>query len=333
MKNLKSGLVEQYSLKVFDAFLAWAYGSSSREAQTAAASTKYVQIDRAQGMFTTLRVDELIVPEHPARLIWNLVGQMDLTVFEKDISSREGGAGRSCWMPHLLISVSIYGYTRGIASARQSERLVEWEPGLRWLCGMESIKRHTLSDFRLQERERLQELLTKILALWAAEGQVNFAVLLQDGTNIRTQAGRQSFRRQATLQKHLEEAQACVAELDRHAAAADAVETDGQNRTKQEAALERAARERLARMKAAIEELERRQALAKDGKQVEVRASQSEAESRKMKATVTRRGGFRANSDSADTASSNRRWWIGKPGERGTVGGAADRIGRAVEDG
>ena len=262
---------------------------AAEKAQSAAAPPKYVQIDRAQGMFTTLRVDELIGPEHPARLIWNLVGQMDLTVFEKDIASREGGAGRSCWMPHLLISVLIYGYTRGIASARQLERLMEWEPGLRWLCGMEVINHHTLSDFRLQERERLQELLTKVLALLAAEGQVNFAVLLQDGTKIRTQAGRQSFRRQATLQKHLEEAQACVVELDRRAAAADGMETDGQNRTKQEAALERAARERLARMKAAMEELERRQAAAKAGKQDEVRVSQSEAESRKMKQT---NGGF-----------------------------------------
>ena len=262
---------------------------AAEKAQTAAAPPKYVQIDRAQGMFTTLRVDELIGPEHPARLIWNLVEQFDLTAFEKGIASREGGAGRSCWMPQLLISVLIYGYTRGIASARELERLMEWEPGLRWLCGMEVINHHTLSDFRLQERERLQELLTKVLALLAAEGQVNFAVLLQDGTKIRTQAGRQSFRRQATLQKHLEEAQACVVELDRRAAAADVMETDGQNRTKQEAALERAARERLARMKAAMEELERRQAAATAGKHDEIRVSESEAESRKMKQT---NGGF-----------------------------------------
>jgi transposase len=250
---------------------------------------KYTVIDRAQGRFTTLQVDDLIGPEHPARLIWELVGRMDLSAFEKGIASREGGSGRSCWMPQLLISLLIYGYTRGVASARQLERMMAWEPGLRWLGGMEIVNHHTLSDFRLQERERLQELLTKVLALLAAEDQVDFAVLLQDGTKIKAAASRQSFRRQATLEQHLREAQTCVEELDRRAAAADAAENNGNKRTKKEAALERATRERLARMNAAMEELERRQAAAAAGKRDDIRISESEAEARKMKQT---NGGF-----------------------------------------
>lgn len=258
-------------------------------APAAIAPPKYTPIDRTQGRFTTLQVDDLIGPEHPARLIWDLVGRMDLSAFEKDIASREGGSGRSCWMPHLLISLLIYGYTRGVASARQLERMMEWEPGLRWLGGMEIVNHHTLSDFRLLERERLQELLAKVLALLAAEDQVDFAVLLQDGTKISAQASRQSFRRQATLEQHLNEARTCVEELDRRASAADAAEAKGGKRTKKEAALERAARERLARMKAAMEELERRQAAVAAGKRDEVRISESEAEARKMKQS---NGGF-----------------------------------------
>ena len=253
------------------------------------APPKYTAIDRAQGRFTTLRVDDLIGPEHPARLIWEVVGRMDLMDFEKDIVSREGGSGRSCWMPQLLISLLIYGYTRGVASARQLERMMEWEPGMRWLCGMEMVNHHTLSDFRMQKRERVQQLLTKVLALLAAEDQVDFAELLQDGTKIKAQASRQSFRRQATLEQHLCEAQTCVEELDRRAAASEAAETRSGKRTKKEAALERAARERLARMNAAMEELERRQRAVAPSKRDDVRISESESEARKMKQT---NGGF-----------------------------------------
>lgn len=250
---------------------------------------KYTVIDRQQGRIMDFHVDDLIGKEHPARLIWELVGRMDLSSFEKEIASRKGGAGRSCWEPRLLISLWIYGYTRGVASARQLERMSEYEPGVRWLCGLETVNHHTLSDFRVQADERLRQLLTNVLAALAQEGLVNFGVLLQDGTKIKTQASRHSFHRSATLQRHRDEANAYVEELDRRAAAGEDDETESGNRTKKEAAIERAARERLARSQAAISELEQRQAKAKPSERDDVRVSESECEARKMKQT---NGGF-----------------------------------------
>lgn len=250
---------------------------------------KYKVIDREQGHFIQFHVEDLIGVEHPARLIWNLVGQMDLSSFEEEIVSREGGAGRSCWEPRLLISLWIYGYTRGVASARQLERMSESEPGVRWLCGLETVNHHTLSDFRMQAAERLQQLLTNVLAALAQEGLVNFGVLLQDGTKIKTHASRHSFHRLATLERHRDQARAYVEELDRRAADDDEGNAGSGNRTKKEAAIERAARERLERSQAAISEMEQRQAKAKPSERNEARVSESECEARKMKQT---NGGF-----------------------------------------
>lgn len=255
---------------------------------SALAPPKYTPIDRQQGVFITLCPDHMVGPEHAARLIWQLVGRMDLREFENDIASREGGSGRSCWEPRLLISVWIYGYTRGIASARKLERLMAWEPGLRWLCGMGTVNHHTLSDFRMQDAERLRNLLVNVLVVLAQEGQVDFSELLQDGTKIKTVAGKQSFHRRATLERRVEEARACVEELDRRAASGDE-ERSEEGRTKKEAAVERAARQRLERSQAAIEELNRRQGKAEAGKRDSVRVSESECEARKMKQT---NGGF-----------------------------------------
>lgn len=240
---------------------------------------KYRAVNRAQALWTDVQVEELIGADHPARMIWELVGRLDLQAFEAEANSFENEPGRSRWEPRLLVSVLAYGYTLGTGSAREITRLMGHEPGLRWLVALETINHHTLSDFRTQQLERLQGILTQVLAVLAEEKLVDFQTLLQDGTKIEAQASRQSFHRRPTLTAHLAEARACVAELDRRAAESEA----GAPRSQSEAAAARAAREKLQRMEAAMEELKRREAAAPPAKLTEVRVSESEPEAKKMK--------------------------------------------------
>lgn len=235
-----------------------------------------------------LMVDELVAADHPARLIWEIVSGLDLSGFEKEVASFEREVGRPRWSPQLLVSVLVYGYTLGTGSARELERLMETEPGLRWLCGLETVNHHTLSDFRVEKSERLQTILTQVLALLASEDLVDFTFLLQDGTKVQAQASAASFRRRKTVVEHLTEAEAYVKEMDERAAAENEAGGEPKKRTKKEAAQARAARERLERMRAAQEELERREAAAQS-KPEQVRVSESEPEARKMKQS---NGGF-----------------------------------------
>lgn len=245
-----------------------------------AARPKYRAIQRERGEFVDLYIDHLIGADHPARLIWKIVETLDLSAFEAEIASFEKGVGRSRWSPQVLTSILIYSYTLGTGSAREIERLMASEPGLRWLGAMEVVNHHTLSDFRVQGLAKLQGILTQVLALLASEDLVDFQCLLQDGTKMRAAAGSGSYHRKKTIGEHLVEAQTCVDELDRRAAEEPAREGP---RTKKEAAQERAARERLARMQAAQQELEQRTAEAEAKKKAEVRVSESEPEARKMK--------------------------------------------------
>ena len=225
-----------------------------------------------------LYIDHLIGADHPARLIWKIVESLDLSAFETEVASFEKGVGRSRWPPQVLISILIYGYTLGTGSAREIERLMRTDPGLRWLGATEVVNHHTLSDFRVQGLEKLQGILTQVLALLASENLVDFQCLLQDGTKIRAAAGAGSYHRKKTIEEHWAEAQACVDELDRRAS-----EEREHPQTKKEAAQERAARERLARMQEAQPELEQRTGEAQKKKKAEVRVSESETEARKMK--------------------------------------------------
>src|SRR5688572_7973241 len=94
---------------------------------------KYRTLDRAQMAWQVMDVESLIELDHPARMIWELTGKLELKRFEDTILSEEDGSGRPCWPPQLLISVWVYGYSLGVASARGLSRMMEQEPGLRWL--------------------------------------------------------------------------------------------------------------------------------------------------------------------------------------------------------
>lgn len=240
---------------------------------------KYIEIDRSQGRFCQLMIDDLVGADHPARMIWEIIGKMDLRPFESDVASFEKQCGRAAWPPRLLVSVLAYGYTLGTGSARELERMMEYEPGLRWLVAMDKVNHHTLSDFRRQDIEKLKGIFTQVLALLANEDVVDFQTLLQDGTKMRAQAGSGSMRRRKTLTEHLQEAKGCVEELDRRAEK----EPTGQPRTKKEAAQERAARERLNRMEAAMEELKAREKAARRSEKEKVRVSETEPEVKRMK--------------------------------------------------
>ena len=112
--------------------------------------------------------------------------------------------GRAAWPPQLLIAVWLYGYSRGVTSARELERQMEYEPGLMWLTGMEVINHHTLSDFRIEHGEALTDLFAQMLVVLSDAGLVKMRLVAHDGTKIRAQAGVDSFRREATLREKLE---------------------------------------------------------------------------------------------------------------------------------
>jgi transposase len=238
-----------------------------------AAERKWRTPNRAQMRMVPLGVEELIPDDHKARAIWELAGQLDLSGFAETVRTMAGEAGRPAWDPQLLVSVWIYAYSEGIGSAREIERMAQYEPGLQWLCGLEGINHHSLSDFRVRHREALSELFAQVLALLEQEKLLSLERVMHDSTKIRAQAGSDSFRRDKTVQEHLERARKVVAEMG----------DPREDRDRRQAAQERAVRERAERLQRASAELKRIQAGKKEAERAEARVSLSEPEARWMK--------------------------------------------------
>jgi transposase len=238
-------------------------------------------------------IESLIGEDHRVRLIWSYVEGLDLSELENRIKARGDRPGHPATSPRLLLALWLYATSEGVGSARALSRLCESHDAYRWLCGGVSVNYHMLADFRVGCADLLDRLLSEHLAALAKAGLVNLEALAQDGVRVRASAGAASFRREATLDRHLALAEAAVEDLKREVDA----RSDGSNQRIQ-AAKERAARERHERVKAAQTALaeikqqrkEREERRGNGKKPKEPRASTTDADARVMKMAD---GGFR----------------------------------------
>src|ERR1700758_857577 len=148
-------------------------------------------------------LEALLAPDHPARVIWAYVEKLDLRELEEAIRAREHTPGQAPASPRLLLALWLYATSEGVGSARALARLCESHDVYRWLCGGVSVNYHGLADFRTAHPELLDRLLSEHLAALPEVGLVDLDTLAQDGVRIRASAGAASFRRQATLDRHL----------------------------------------------------------------------------------------------------------------------------------
>ena len=240
------------------------------------ASPRYLPLDRKQLRLQPLDVERLIEQQHPARKIWRVVGGLDLSGFEVDARAVEGRAGRSAHSPHLLVSVWIYAYSKGLHSAREIARQMEYEPGLEWLTALRPVNHHTLSDFRVNYGEALRELFEQVLAMLTMKKLITLERVATDGTKIRADVSKKSFSRAGNIRKHLNLARRHIEELERR-------EAEEQTSKRRQAARRRAAREQEQRLDEALEEIEQLRAAKKDNKTKEPQASSTDPAARFMR--------------------------------------------------
>jgi transposase len=104
--------------------------------------------------------------------VWAYVERQDLKGFYEDNRAVEGGVGRSAIAPEILLGLWLYATLDGVGSAREITRLTEAHDAYRWLCGGAQVNDHTLSDFRTDHGEALDELLSVSIASLVAVGVV-----------------------------------------------------------------------------------------------------------------------------------------------------------------
>ncbi len=252
-----------------------------QEASNTARRPRLRRPDRSQVDPNPKSIDELIPEDDPARLVWDLVQDLDMAPLYENIKAVEGHPGRTPIDPRILAALWMYATIDGVCSARKLARLCYRDDAFKWLRGGVDVNYHTLSDFRIGHGEWLQQQIVTNIAVMRQQGLIDLNQVGQDGMRVRASAGSGSFKREEKLEEFLEESQQQWDRLQ------DELENGASELSaRQRAARERAARERLQRLQRAKEERKKVEASRerrKKGDGKNARASTTDPEARCMK--------------------------------------------------
>lgn len=206
--------------------------------------------DRQQ-LLSPVTIDDLLDADHPARAVWHFAIGLDLTVLYERIRARDHVAGRPSIDPRILVALWLYATLAGVKSANALAELCIHHDVYFWLAGGIFVNAHTLSDFRVQEGDFLEQMLAHSVTLLRQQGLVDLNRVAQDGIRVRASAGAASFRRRETLEHLLQQAQADVQRLQQSGDAPPAPEQAPPS-PQQWAAQRRHAKERVERIQRAL---------------------------------------------------------------------------------
>jgi transposase len=193
-------------------------------------------------------LDASLPEEHPARAIWAVIERLDLSALYAQVEARDEVAGASAIDSKILLALWVYATSDGEGSGRKLWRLTQLHAAYRWICGGVVVGYHTLTDFRSQQGEVVNALITQVLALLMKQGLLDLTRVAQDGTRVRASAGAASFRSEQTLHALMTEARAHLEQVTREAG-------DPAISARRAAAIKRGAKDRLTRLEAALEQI------------------------------------------------------------------------------
>ncbi len=258
---------------------------------------------RRQMAMRTQSLDQLLPHDHQARVLWQYVESLDLSAFYEGIQAVDGGRGRDAVDPRILLCLWLLATLEGISSARQLDRLCQRDLPYQWICGEVGVNHDLLNTFRSAHPEALDRVMIDTIGTLLAQNLVSLQRVAQDGMRVRASAGKSSFRRKDTLEKHLAEARAQVEALQQQGESdqgeSDQGESDqGDGSTdgpspRQHSARQRAAHQRQQRIEQALaarDQLQQQRERRKKGSGAEARASTTDPEARVMKMAD---GGYR----------------------------------------
>jgi len=180
-------------------------------------SRRFKTVDDVAALDQTMRLGDVLPPDHLARFIVDAITQLDL----QPIYRRYGRRGGEADAPEALLGVLVYGYATGVFSSRKLEQATSESVAFRFLSGGLHPDHDTIAHVGKTFLAELKALFVEVLVLAQAVGLLQLGDISLDGTKIHADASKSkavSYKRATDLIAQLE---AEVAELFTLAAQAD----------------------------------------------------------------------------------------------------------------
>jgi len=213
-------------------------------------SGKFQPINRDTPYLLPPSLQDWLPEKHLARFVIDIVDQLDLS----KLVTRYGGGGKQPYHPAVLLALLFYGYATGIFSSRKLEQATHDSVAFRFITGDTHPDHDTIAIFRKRFLPELEGLFVQILVVARVMGIFKLGKVSLDGTKIKANASKHKAMSWDYANKLEEQLLREVQELLKRAERADS-----EDEPEIDIPDELARREdRLAAIKKAKEEIERR---------------------------------------------------------------------------
>ena len=158
----------------------------------------------------------------PVWLVISVVAGLDTSRLHAQ--RRTGGAGRAGYDPDMLLTLLIWAWAHGVRSSRVVERLCQRDVAYRIICAGDAPDHVTISRFRADTAQVVEELFAQVLMLCAGLGMGQLGVVAVDSVKIASNASLAANRTEDGLAKAAAEQARIDAQRAREVAAAAAAQ-------------------------------------------------------------------------------------------------------------
>src|SRR5215472_728219 len=161
---------------------------------------RYRPVRRDQPFLLPPDMRDWLPPEHPVWLVITVVEEhLDTSVFHA--ARKTGGAGTAGYDPDMLLAVLVWAYAHQVTSSRRIEQLCLTDVAFKVICGGNTPRHVTISQFRGEFPGLIGEFFGQVLALCARLGMGSLGVVALDGMKIAASASRSANRAERALAK------------------------------------------------------------------------------------------------------------------------------------
>jgi transposase len=157
-----------------------------RFAENVLVAKGYRLVDRDQQFLMPESMRDWLPASDPVWLVISVVAGLDTSGLHA--KRRTGGAGRAGYDPDMLLTLLIWAWAQGVRSSRVMERLCQRDVAFRIICGGDGPDHSTISRFRAEAAEVMEQLFAQVLMLCAQMGMGDLGVVALDSVKISSDA-------------------------------------------------------------------------------------------------------------------------------------------------
>jgi transposase len=176
----------------------------------------------------TLIPDELLEPDHPARIIDKVVEMLDLSGMEDEYDEE----GNIAYHVKMMVKVMFYAYFRSLYSSRQIWDGLKVRADFIFLSGDQLPNFRTINRFRTRHMDKLSGIFTQIVMMCKELGMIGFEEMAIDGQKIRANADWRKSKDKELLKKSYQEIKKGIKDLLAKEVNEDFTETKKKSRIK-----------------------------------------------------------------------------------------------------